>query len=46
MPSISNAASLIVLHDGDCSSVRGGPLCCGLISIDCEIGPAAGRTHV
>lgn len=46
MPCISGTASLIVSRCGDRSSMQGGRLRCGLISIGCEIGLAAGRTHV
>lgn len=42
----NGTASLIVLHCGDRSSMRGGRLRYGLISIGYGIGPAEGRTHV
>jgi hypothetical protein len=45
-PYLSGIALLIVSHCGDHSSVCGGRLYCGLISICCGILPAGGRTRV
>src|SRR3989442_5841538 len=42
---ISGTASLIAPHCGGRTSMRGGRLCCGLISIGCGIGPSGGLSY-